>query len=108
VKKNKILIFQSFKKLVFPIIVLVVVWILKFIVEMVLGIERYRNVFNAITWVLTTAVFIDILYIIVKKEKILYLEEEQEVRGIPLILWVATIPVLFFGGCYYGGISTIL
>ena len=102
-KKNKILIFQSFKKLVFPIIVLVVVWILKFIVEMVLGIERYRNVFNAITWVLTTAVFIDILYIIVKKEKILYLEEEQEVRGIPLILWVAAVPVIFFGGLLLWG-----
>ena len=87
---------------------MVVVWILKFIVETVLGIERHRNIFNAIIWVLTTAVFIYLLYIILKKQKILDLEEEQEVRGIPLILWVATIPVLFFGGCYYGGISTIL
>ena len=101
--KEKILAFQSLKILRFPIIILILVWILKFIVENILKVEGYRNVFNAILLILIISVFVVLLYITIKRQNTIVLEEEQEVRGVPLILWAAAISCTFFGGLLLGG-----
>ncbi len=99
---------KSFKILQFPVLILIIVWILKIIFENILGVGSYRNVFNLGILTLTIIVIIALLYISKKRTvKITKFEKEKfEIRCSPIILWITAI-LLTLVGCLgiLGGFS---